>query len=313
VALAMVSIPFILFIRSYLQTSDKYLHKILLGINFLNILLVFNLQFFGIADMKETLLSTHITMLLSILYLPVSLVRLVLRRIVRREALPRCFWVTIWSLVCLCPPLIFSLYFYYTGSHNVDSYANIFFFVFVAIFAADVSRSAMKEVDAGKKAAIYRELAEKDMLTGCFNRNAYRSDTEAWQDLQEVLLLTCDLNNLKQCNDTFGHAYGDQYITDSAGLLKKIFGSYGRLYRIGGDEFCIIVPNKNKCDIEQLLSDLLEEERSYNTTSPVIHLQIATGYATFDKATDATMEDIRSRADERMYQNKKALKALKIV
>jgi diguanylate cyclase (GGDEF)-like protein len=126
--------------------------------------------------------------------------------------------------------------------------------------------------------------------------------------LQDVLLLTCDLNNLKQCNDTLGHAYGDQYITDSATILKKVFSQYGKIYRIGGDEFCVIIPDRQNCNMESLLATLTEEQRIYNTHSPVIHLQIACGYAEFDAKTDTTMEDIRNRADERMYEHKKLLK-----
>jgi diguanylate cyclase (GGDEF)-like protein len=212
----------------------------------------------------------------------------------------------------MCPPLIYSLYLYYYGSHNVDSYGNVFVFVFIAFFAVDVSISTMKDVDAGKKAAVYQELAEKDLLTGCYNRNAYRNDTNTWLDLRDVLLITCDLNNLKQCNDTLGHAYGDQYITDSATILKKIFSKYGKLYRIGGDEFCIIISNKRKCNIDKLMAELTDEQKIYNSHSPVIHLQIACGYSEFNEETDSTMEDIRNRADELMYKNKKELKAKKL-
>jgi diguanylate cyclase (GGDEF)-like protein len=198
---------------------------------------------------------------------------------------------------------------YYCGSQNIDGYGNIMIFLFVAIFAVDVCRSTMKDIDAGKKAAIYHELAVTDLLTGCYNRNAYRNDTSEWTDLQGVLLVTCDLNNLKQCNDTLGHTYGDKYITDSAAMLKKIFSEYGKVYRIGGDEFCIIIPNSHKCNISVLLAALDEEELIYNVASEVINIQIAYGYAEFDADADSTMEDIRIRADELMYRHKKELKS----
>jgi diguanylate cyclase (GGDEF)-like protein len=117
------------------------------------------------------------------------------------------------------------------------------------------------------------------------------------------------LNNLKQCNDTLGHTYGDKYITDSAAMLKKIFSEYGKVYRIGGDEFCIIIPNSHKCNISVLLAALDEEELIYNVASEVINIQIAYGYAEFDADADSTMEDIRIRADELMYRHKKELKS----
>jgi diguanylate cyclase (GGDEF)-like protein len=307
-ALALIGLPFILFVRSYLQTDDKYMYKIMMGINILNIILTFPLQIFGIRDMKQTLMMTHISMVVAVLYLPYSMLRILCKHNITRR-----FWVTICSLLSMCPPLAYSLFMYYSGSHNVDSYANVFLFIFVAIFAVDVSFSIIRDVDAGKKAEIYQELAEKDMLTGCYNRNAYRNDTENWVDLQGVLLVACDLNNLKQCNDTLGHTFGDQYIIDSANILKKVFGQYGKVYRIGGDEFCIIIPDGSKCNIRNLISILIEEERIYNKTSSVIYLEIACGYAEFEPQKDLKMEDIRIRADEQMYENKRELKKMRIV
>jgi diguanylate cyclase (GGDEF)-like protein len=302
--LTMVGIPFIMFVYCYLQPEDKYVHKIVLGLNILNIILVFPLHLCGIRDMKQTLLSTHIAMLVAFLYLPFSLLHML-----RKHHFTQRFWITLGSLLVLCIPLAYSLHLYYTNSYNVNSYGNVFIFIFIMIFAIDVSRSIMKDIDEGKKAAIYHELAITDLLTGCYNRNAYRRDTSNWTDLQDVLLITCDLNNLKQCNDTLGHTYGDQYITDSAAILKKIFSQYGNVYRIGGDEFCIIIPDSHKCSIGMLLADLTEEERLYNVASKVIRLQIACGYAEFNAEIDSNMEDIRIRADEQMYKNKKELKA----
>jgi diguanylate cyclase (GGDEF)-like protein len=305
--LSLLGIPFIMFIRRYLQTEDKYVHKILLAFNLLNIILVNLLQILGVADMKQTLPFTHIAMVLAVLYLPFTIAHMIHRRLITRR-----FWVTICSLLSMVPPLAIALIQYYSGSHNVSGYANIFVFVFILIFAVDVSHTIIKDIDAGKEAAIFRELAEKDLLTACYNRNAYRSDTAEWENLQKVLLLTCDLNDLKRCNDTLGHTYGDQYITDAATLLKKVFSDYGKIYRIGGDEFCIIIPDRHKCNIASLLAELTEEQRIYNAASPVIYMQIACGYAIFDEKTDKTMEDIRIRADERMYAHKKELKLQKI-
>jgi diguanylate cyclase (GGDEF)-like protein len=199
---------------------------------------------------------------------------------------------------------------YYSGSHNVISYGNVFIFLFVVIFAADVSHSIIKDVREGKKAALYKELAEKDMLTGCYNRNAYKNDTQNWTELNDLLIVTCDLNNLKQCNDNLGHAYGDQYITDSAHLLQKNFSDFGKVYRIGGDEFCIVIPNAVKCNIAELVERLKKDESDYNISSPVVKIQIAIGYTVFNPEVDSNIEDIRNRADELMYKNKEEIKRM---
>jgi diguanylate cyclase (GGDEF)-like protein len=303
-SLSAVSIPLVMFIRRYLQPDDRYVHKIILGINIVNPSAMFLLEFLGIRDPRQTVILTHIAMLSACLYIPFALVHML-----RKHLLTRQFWVTLMSLLTMVPPLAYSLYLYYNSSKTVNGYGTVLILIFISIFAVDVCRTIMRDIDAGKKAAIYQELAMTDLLTGCYNRNAYRNDTENWEHLKDVLLVTCDLNNLKQCNDTLGHAYGDLYITDSASMLKKIFSNHGNVYRIGGDEFVIIIPNRHKCNISVLLAELTEEQRIYNLNSPVLKIQIARGYSEFDETTDKNIEDIRIRADERMYEHKKELKS----
>jgi diguanylate cyclase (GGDEF)-like protein len=267
-----------------------------------------SMQLLGIRDMKQTLTLTHISMISAVLYLPYSLICMAFKGIKTKK-----FWVTVCSIVCMCPPLFYSLYMYYSGSHNVISFSNVFIFIFVVIFAADVSRSIIKDVKEGKKATLYKELAEKDMLTGCYNRNCYRNDTENIENLDDLLIVTCDLNNLKQCNDTLGHAFGDKYIADSAKLLIKTFSDFGKVYRIGGDEFCIVIPNAIKCNIGELMARLKKSEGEYNVASEVVKIQIAIGYAIFDPQKDSNVEDIRNRADDLMYQNKAEIKRMNTI
>lgn len=124
------------------------------------------------------------------------------------------------------------------------------------------------------------------------------------QKLTNLLLFVFDLNNLKYYNDKFGHDCGDQYITDAVHILQKVFSRYGKLYRIGGDEFCVLIDDHNTCDISHLISCLRKEEAVYNASSRNIHLQIACGYAVFDSRTDADLDALQKRADQNMYENK---------
>lgn len=128
------------------------------------------------------------------------------------------------------------------------------------------------------------------------------------QKLTNLLLFAFDLNNLKYYNDKFGHDCGDQYITDAVHILQKVFSRYGKLYRIGGDEFCVLIDDHDTCDISHLISCLRKEEAVYNASSRNIHLQIACGYAVFDSRTDADLDALQKRADQNMYENKKQLK-----
>lgn len=71
-----------------------------------------------------------------------------------------------------------------------------------------------------------------------------------------TVIFMFDLNDLKKCNDTFGHDYGDRYIKMAAESLKKIFAGEGRCYRIGGDEFCAWAPYASLDDINEKLQAL---------------------------------------------------------
>jgi diguanylate cyclase (GGDEF)-like protein len=301
--LALLGTAFVMFINGYLQADDRYIHRGIIAYNLVNVIAVLIIQALGILDMKQTLITTHISMVISFLYLPFSIIMLI-----RKHGFSQRVIVGLASLFTMLPPMAYSLYEYYSDSHNIADYGDLFFFIFVSIYAVNVSLSLRKDLNAGKEAAIYRELAETDLLTGCYNRNAFRNDTSELNDLKDTCVVICDLNNLKRCNDTLGHALGDKYLIDSSTALKKVFKSHGKIYRVGGDEFCIIIHHCRESKIHKLVADLIEEENIYNDGVSVIKLDIACGYSFYDPDTDTKLEDIYNRADALMYENKKELK-----
>lgn len=161
----------------------------------------------------------------------------------------------------------------------------------------------------GSRAEFYHELAERDMFTDTYNRNAYESDVAAYGKKRDTLVITFDLNNLKFHNDHFGHNFGDKYIKDAAVIIKKVFQKYGKIYRIGGDEFCILIDSRVWCPVDRLLLDMQDMQDAYNEKTQVVHMQIAYGYAWFDENQDQDLEHTRNRADKRMYENKDKQKA----
>ena len=68
-------------------------------------------------------------------------------------------------------------YNYYQGSQDIEIVGRIAMLLFIVTLACDTAFVSLKEIDTGRRAALYRELAEKDLLTGCYNRNAYHEDT----------------------------------------------------------------------------------------------------------------------------------------
>lgn len=150
-----------------------------------------------------------------------------------------------------------------------------------------------------------------DELTGVKNMNAYKESERMIQSMmdsgccQPFALIMCDLNDLKKVNDTEGHKVGDEYIRSACRLICSVF-SHSPVFRIGGDEFVVILRKNDYTDKEQLFG-MLRGEVSKNigkAGAPVI----ATGLAEYDPNVHKKVREVFELADSRMYDNKKTLK-----
>lgn len=301
--LLLLPIPFMMFVRHYLKAKDQYLCRIFVWLDVAEIAVVLFLQLMDIRDLTQTLWMTHVMIGLAVLYFIYTICNKFYY-----HTTTHALWICTIGSIILIGALFSDMFNYYQGAQDIGPAGRIAMLLFIVTLACDTAFVSLKEIDAGRRAALYRELAEKDLLTGCYNRNAYHEDTSRCKKLTNLLLFAFDLNNLKYYNDKFGHDCGDQYITDAVHILRKVFSRYGKLYRIGGDEFCVLIDDHNTCDISHLICCLRKEESIYNASSRNIHLQIACGYAVFDSRTDADLDALQKRADQNMYENKKQLK-----
>lgn len=112
-----------------------------------------------------------------------------------------------------------------------------------------------------------------------------------------------DINNLKTVNDVYGHAEDDKQIITAAEIISSCFSKLGFCYRTGGDEFMVLITEKN--DIEAAFDRLNCLTEKYNSQSnPPVPLNIAVGYSEFS-GNKLTLEDAERIADEKMYEKKK--------
>ena len=156
-----------------------------------------------------------------------------------------------------------------------------------------------------------RNLAYRDPLTGVKNKLAYLEklkDIEIrmqTKTLKEFGVAVFDLNNLKKVNDTLGHEAGDQYIKDACMFICLHF-KYSPVFRIGGDEFVVILEGRDYEEREFLLESFEADIDKSQADGLVV---IASGLSIFDPKGDDSYNDVFMRADRKMYERKGFLKA----
>lgn len=140
-----------------------------------------------------------------------------------------------------------------------------------------------------------------DALTGFLNQNSYLNQTQKIKYNSGVLVVF-DVDDFKQVNDCHGHVKGDLCLAGIAECIKKAYADSGYCYRIGGDEFCVLL--KNRAKEEECRQEFLRrwtEKRRKFTFFPTVSY----GSAPFSGEDIAVVKD---RADQDMYQYKKGRK-----
>ena len=168
-----------------------------------------------------------------------------------------------------------------------------------------------QEKESKKALHTARTAANTDPLTGVKSRNAY---LEMTADIDSSIIdssaadfgvIVFDINGLKNINDTKGHEEGDRYIRDGCMMICRKF-AHSPVYRIGGDEFVVLLKGSDYENRESLLSDFDEQIERNHLLGLV---SISTGMAIFDSDTDTQFSEIFDRADKKMYERKKKLKS----
>lgn len=150
------------------------------------------------------------------------------------------------------------------------------------------------------------KMAYTDALTGIGNRAAFAGEMTAFADNEKAACVIADVNNLKVGNDRYGHEEGDQLIRDSAECIREVFDKIGVCYRIGGDEFCVLIREGDSTQIVDCIQQL-EQLTAEKNKSRKMPLTIACGYAVRESIQE-TMEQVFNRADEMMYDVKFRMK-----
>ena len=157
-------------------------------------------------------------------------------------------------------------------------------------------------------------LAFRDSLTGVRNKMAYDNYLN---ELDEKIkndevgaygIIVLDTNNLKEINDTYGHENGNEYLINACKLICQIF-AHSPIFRIGGDEFIVILTGSDLDNHEDLLVKFKKSmDLTKNASFPWKQISIAYGIAIAKNAKETSIVETFNTADDNMYKNKRAIK-----
>lgn len=151
------------------------------------------------------------------------------------------------------------------------------------------------------------KLSAYDELTKLLNRHSYEEKIRSLKEsgVKQMTVALFDINELKATNDKISHAAGDELIIGAAGCLRSAFGECGNCYRIGGDEFVLLVENEAS-DLQKKIDAFKDITESWHG-SLVDQLHISFGFAVSAEIEQFSGEDIKTLvniAEKRMYADK---------
>lgn len=150
-------------------------------------------------------------------------------------------------------------------------------------------------------------LMERDALTGLLNRHLMNFKIDEIDTAQNlpISIIYGDLNGLKMINDALGHQWGDQLLMAIAEILQSVSRQTDAVFRVGGDEFLMILPNTNSEAVDQIAQSIFEACDNYNqsSTNQSYFLSISLGVSTKENQNVA-IEAVIKMAEEVMYRRK---------
>jgi diguanylate cyclase (GGDEF)-like protein len=262
----------------------------------------------GAADYHDLLFVSHTLIvggILSVIWLVVTAIR---KKILDRQ---QCGFLITALFIIFSAGIVDMTRYYSSTTQDVSRISRGGLFLFVAILAVYEFRKLLTIQTRGDRAEEMRRLAMEDTLTGLLNRTAFSRYEEELKERGEgrCLFVQLDVNYLKKVNDSYGHAEGDRHIKAAADVIRESFGKYGKVYRVGGDEFIAVLDGRDcSGDYVRAVTAFRVGQQRYNeTVKPPVKLLIACGMAEYDfSARDP--EAAEHLADARMYENKKSLK-----
>lgn len=202
---------------------------------------------------------------------------------------------------------------HFTEHLSTDSYYSVAaWFLVCAISGATVMNLGFLIIVTDQLRAELYSLATHDDLTGLPNRRALREriilvEKSAKRKNQSVAVMMIDLDQFKTINDQYGHDAGDAALIHISGVLKSLLREFDFLARIGGDEFCILLPNTDTrlaATIAQRLAKAINRQPMH-WNSKTIPVPASIGCIEWQPTSEIRLSESLSFADNEMFASKK--------
>lgn len=186
----------------------------------------------------------------------------------------------------------------------------------VVDYLENLQKARIQVADMQVKFTTLDQKAHKDSLTGIKNKTSYVEmieylDKRIAEGDVEFCIVMVDVNYLKKVNDTYGHERGNEYLINACRLTCSVFGEE-HVYRIGGDEFVVVIEGEKvslcRYFVEQFRAEMLRKNSNI-LLEPWEKVSAAVGIAFYDSTVDKSADEVFKRADKEMYANKLAMKA----
>lgn len=295
----------LLFLEDLLETGRKEM-KFLRVLYLVNAAVCLSLHLFRILPLYRTILSQHVLILVTMAVVLKECVS-ELRRFGRKELKKILLGFSLLCIFGVAALVEFYLHFE-TGIYPY-LYSLGILLLMLCLLDAGLGKS-FYYMEWSLRLEAYKRLAYVDAMTGLGNRAAYQDMEKQGIVVKKPVYIMMDINNLKAVNDRHGHQAGDELIEDAAECIQSTFREAGHCYRLGGDEFLVILDGASREQVESFLDELEDRIVEMNRTRE-IPIEVAWGYARAEDE-DASSEQLFREADERMYQKKQSMKGNKL-
>ena len=303
----------LLYIRSFYSLERNKFCNILSLVGGAEIGIFLLLQLFGVVELLPMLGVVHI-------YTVICMVYVVYVSIKNRKDMPRIdVRLLAAAYICVALSAITDLFFYMmiTSGKVFNQFDSAFFFrIGFAIFSVLLTAISLRRGARMLKSIVELSAYKNDHMTGMLSRHVFDEDMAALENekgaMKSLGLLLFDMNNLKLINDTQGHKAGDNSIIAVSTVLNRTFSEAAKCYRIGGDEFFVVLRNMDKTSFDELLNDFEEQVTLYNQDNP-FKVDVAVGRGYFDKSDPNWQESIYNLftlVDGKMYEDKRNKKGV---